>query len=62
MNINYPKTLDKCEEVKKKLQELSTLLYSNLNQELSLKFNRKKKDVENWIEEIEFEITNYEQN
>ena len=62
MNIDYPKTLDKCEEVKKKLQELSTLLYSNLNQELSLKFNRKKKDVENWIEEIEFEITNYEQN
>ena len=62
MNTGYPKTLDKCEEVKIKLQELSTLLYSNVNQELSLNFDSKKNDIENWIEEIEFEITNYEQN
>ncbi|UAM97840.1 hypothetical protein K8354_16355 [Polaribacter litorisediminis] len=61
MNIDYAKTLDKCDEVKKKLQELSTLLYSNVKQELSSKFNSEKNNIENWIEEIEFEITNYNQ-
>lgn len=60
MNIDYPKTLDKCEEVKTKLKELSVLLYSNVNQELSQKFEDKKNDIENWIEEIESEITSYE--
>jgi hypothetical protein len=49
-------------EVKEKLNELSELLFSNVNQELSNKFNLKKDDIINWIEEIEFEITNYEQN
>ena len=62
MNIDYPKTLDKCEEVKEKLNELSRLLFSNVNQELSNKFNQKKDGIVNWIQEIEFEITNYEQN
>lgn len=62
MNIDYPDTLDKCEEVKNKLNELSLLLYSNVNQELSRKFEDKSRDIKNWIEEIEFEITNYEQN
>ena len=62
MNTDYPKTLDKCEEVKEKLNELSELLFSNVNQELSNKFNLKKDDIINWIEEVEFEITNYEQN
>lgn len=62
MSIDYPKTLDKCEEVKIKLKELSDLLYSNANQELSQKFEDKRNDITNWIEEIEFEITNYEQN
>ncbi|MBC8757612.1 hypothetical protein H2O64_23290 [Kordia sp. YSTF-M3] len=59
MNVNYPKTLDKCEEVKSILEELSLLLYSNVGQELSNKFEEKRIDIENWIEEIEFEITNY---
>lgn len=59
MTINYPKTLDTCEEVKIKLKELSDLLYSNVCQELSIKFEEKRSDMENWIEEIEFEITNY---
>ena len=62
MNIDYLKTLDKCEEVKNKLNELSLLLYSNVNQELSEKFENKRSDITNWIEEIEFEINNYEQN
>ena len=61
MNINYPKTLDKCQEVKSKLKELSHLLYSNVNQGLSNKFEEKRSDIENWIEEIEFEIKNHEQ-
>ena len=58
MNIDYPKTLDKCEEVKIKLKELSDLLHSTVCQELSIKFEDKKSDIENWIEEIEFEIIN----
>lgn len=62
MNIDYPKTLDKCSEVKEKLNELSQLLFSNVNQELSNKFDIKKHDIINWIEEIEFQVTNYEQN
>jgi hypothetical protein len=62
MNINYIKTLDKCEEVKLKLEELSVLLHSNVNQELSQKFEDKRNDIQNWIEEIEFTINNYEQN
>ncbi len=62
MNIDYPLTLEKCDEVKTKLKELSSLLYSNVNQELAQKFEDKKSDIENWIEEIEFQITNYEQN
>jgi hypothetical protein len=60
MNIDYPKTLDTCEEIKVKLNELSILLYSNVSQEFSKKFENKKSDIENWIEEIEFEITSYE--
>lgn len=62
MNINYPKTLEKCEEVKLKLEELSNILYYNVSQELSISYENKKNDIVNWIEEIEFEITNYEQN
>ena len=62
MNIDYSKTLDSCEDVKIKLKELSILLYSNVNQELSQKFEDKRTDIINWIEEVEFEITNYEQN
>lgn len=60
--LDYPRTLDKCEEVKSILNALSELLFSNVNQELSNKFNSKKDDIVNWIEEIEFEVTNYEQN
>ena len=59
VEINYPKTLDKCDEVKEKLNELSELLYLNVCQELSNKYELKKEDLINWIEEIEFEITNY---
>ncbi|MEX1190632.1 MAG: hypothetical protein WEA99_01580 [Brumimicrobium sp.] len=59
MNIDYPRSLEKCDEVKNKLKEFSVLLCSNVNQELSQKFEDKKSDIENWIEEIEFEITNY---
>ena len=61
-NINYPKTLEICNQVKQKLEELSVLLYSNVNQNLSDNYNLKKDDLNNWIDEIEFEITNYEQN
>lgn len=60
--INYTKTLDKCEEMKGKLNELSEFLNSVVNQEIAKKFNSKKEDLINWIEEIEFTINNYEQN
>lgn len=59
MNINYPKTLNTCDELKSKLEELSVLLRTNVNQELFNKYDIKSKDLTNWIEEIEFEITNF---
>jgi hypothetical protein len=59
MNIDYNKTLEKCDEIKAKLKELSNMLYSNVNQELSSNFDNKRAELENWIEEIEFEITNF---
>lgn len=62
INMNSPKTLDKCEEARQILNELSELLYSNVGQGLSREFNLKKDDIINWIDEIEFEITNYVQN
>lgn len=60
--INYTKTLDKCEEIKVKLNELTELLKFTANQGITNKFNTKKEDLKNWIEEIEFSINNYEQN
>ena len=59
MNIDYKKTLIVSEELKDKLNELSSLLVSNVNQGLSTEYEKKKADIINWIEEIEFNINNY---
>ncbi|MBN2729799.1 MAG: hypothetical protein JXR53_11300 [Bacteroidales bacterium] len=59
---NYIKTLEMCEELKTKLDELSELLNFSVNQGIANKFNDKKEDLKNWIEEIEFTINDYEQN
>lgn len=60
MKIDYEKTLNLTEEIKVKLNELNALLYSNVNQELSSKYELKKDDLINWIEEIEFNIINFD--
>ncbi len=59
MDVNYEKTLNLSDEIKNKLNELSFLLNSTVNQGLSNEFNIKKEELINWIEEIEFTILNY---
>jgi hypothetical protein len=61
---DYSRTLILCEDIKNKLEELQFLLNTTVNQGLSKKIEECSKDLENWIEEIEFNITlpEYEQN
>lgn len=60
MNRDYLQTLDTCEELKDKLNELSGLLKFTVSQGRSILYSEKKQDLINWIEEIEFEINNQE--
>jgi hypothetical protein len=60
MDIDYTKTLEACEEIKTKLNELSALLFHSANQGISNEYEVKKGDLINWIEEIEFNITSHE--
>lgn len=60
MNSDHLQTLDTCEELKDKLNELSGLLKYTVSQGRSIPYNEKKQDLINWIEEIEFEINNQE--
>jgi hypothetical protein len=60
MDIDHTKTLEACEEIKTKLNELSALLFYSANQGISNEYEVKKGDLINWIEEIEFNITSHE--
>lgn len=52
------KTLSLCDDVKIRLEELELLLKNTVNQGLSDKFEDYSQQLTNWIEEIEFNITN----
>lgn len=58
----YLKTLYYCEEIKDRLEKLELLLNSTVNQGISNKYKEHSSNLVNWIEEIEFTITNYEKN
>lgn len=58
MNSDYLQTLDTCEELKDKLNELSELLKYTVSQGRSIPYDEKKQDLINWIKEIEFELIN----
>lgn len=62
MNADYNKTLSLSEEVKDKLHQLSVVLNSSVNQGLKNEYDKKKNELINWIEEIEFTINNYSNN
>lgn len=56
MKSELIETLDKIDKVRTDLDILKNLFYSKVSTGLNDKFEEKKESLENWLDEIEYEI------